>query len=202
MRRVIVVVTAVIAVLASATASYVIMRNARGGDPAPQAAAQPGAATPSLSPAPAPAGTTPSGLPLNPDTSKPGWYEPYLAEERRPAYDQVINGITVGPTAYPSTGGPCTPGSAEPVPISETVGTSVQIAPKYLPPFTVASVSTAVRCHGVVAGVTADYSIPSDPAVRRFGGYFMITRQLVDPLATWRQSRGQFCPWAWVHPRQ
>jgi hypothetical protein len=147
--------------------------------PAPTA---PGAASPSPSVAPV---TTPSApLPLQPDTSQPGWYRPYLEAERgKPRFDQVVNGITVGPTAF-ARGVPTCPQGLEDAPVTRAAGTPLQVEPAYLPEGAREDGdAAAVVCQGVVAAAQRLYSVAADPARGSRGGRFSIVRWRGEPRA-------------------
>ncbi len=97
------------------------------------------------------------------DTSKPGWTLPYLeADKALPRFDQVINGIAVGPTARHTSGTWCTPGQAQWVDASEAEGTPLAL-PKQLPAGGVATGARAVRCGDTIVHSEVTIEFPASP---------------------------------------
>ena len=126
-----------------AVAAYLMGRQAGQGEgaqaapdllPTPtEAPAQPTSNDPAESPGATP---TPDDIPEI-DTTEPGWDQPYREEWRaKPRYDQVINGIEVGPNVT-RTGLACGPGSEQEFRLGQAEdaeGTLLEISPTYLPP--------------------------------------------------------------------
>ena len=118
---------------------------------------------------------------------------PYLeADRRKPAYDQTVNGITVGPSAEHRFSVTCQPGTAQQVPIEQVdqaAAAPVMIAAKYLPAGAVRFEAVATVCQTpsnqqAVVAVDAGFSIPSDPKIGRRGGVVTVSRWLGAPSAT------------------
>lgn len=94
----------------------------------------------------------------------------------------MINGIAVGPTAFPR-GGPCVGADAQQAPIARAVGTEVAIAPSFLPAGTTETMSLTTVCQGVVALAERTYFVEPDPDTGRLGGGFTIVRWRGQPFA-------------------
>ncbi|MGQ9573530.1 MAG: hypothetical protein ACUVV3_10200 [Dehalococcoidia bacterium] len=102
---------------------------------------------------------------------EPFWYAPYFDEDfNKPRFNQVINGILVGPTAREPSSGLCMEIGVEPhyVPPERAVGTVLDFNPSYLPegvqlsrPWTPAQV---VDCGGTIVSVSKEYYIPNKPS--------------------------------------
>lgn len=125
------------------------------------------------------------------DTSRPGWGMPYIEADRAlPRYDQVINGIKVGPTAYPDLGEWCAHGQATSVDPGEAAGTPLAL-PERLPVSGVPAHARAVRCGGTIVSSEVTLEIPPSPNARaemaagkswfevEHGGQVVILKQLV-----------------------
>lgn len=97
------------------------------------------------------------------DTSKPGWGLSYLeADKALPRFDQVVNGIAVGPTAKHQSGTWCTPGQAQWVDASEAEGTPLTL-PKQFPAGGVATGARAVRCGDTIVHSEVTVELPASP---------------------------------------
>lgn len=128
------------------------------------------------------------------DTSRPDWKDAFREEEaQKPRYDQVINGIEVGPTVelrqrppQCQAGDTIAPEDAEAIP-------ELEITPAYLPEFAVHDSSEADGCLAYPLVLFEHYSIPADPAAAeristgemswfevRHGGIFHIIRRRMD----------------------
>ncbi|MCL6644673.1 MAG: hypothetical protein K6U88_06800 [Dehalococcoidia bacterium] len=148
------------------------------------------------SPGVAPSGSAdvtplPTPQPADPiDTSRPGWGLPYIEADRAlPRYDQVINGIKVGPTAYPDLGEWCAHGQATSVDQGEAAGTPLAL-PERLPVSGVPAHARAVRC-GTIVSSEVTIEILREPNARpemaagkswfevEHGGQIVILKQLV-----------------------
>ena len=125
------------------------------------------------------------------DTSRPGWGMPYIEADRAlPRYDQVINGIRVGPTAYPDLGAWCAPGQAQWVDPGEAAGTPLAL-PGRFPVNGVPAHARAVRCGGTIVSSEVTIEILPAPNARaemaagkswfevEHGGQVVILKQLV-----------------------
>ena len=138
----------------------------------------------------------PAALPEVPDTSKLNWHIPYmLAEDAKPRFDQVINGIAIGPTVK---GEGCPGGvKSDEIGVQATVGTAVEISPAYLPAGAVPSgIEHYYACSGTPVNAQVYYYIaPDEDQMQRVsrgeltffqaqhGGWFAIARlQTPTPL--------------------
>lgn len=170
--------TIVGAALAIAVVGYAVARESRGSSALPgRARAAPVAAA---SPTPAI-----GQLPVNPDTTKAWWHVPYLqADQAKERRDQVVNGITVGPTAAQRSP-QCAVDSVESATLDDAAGTPLAIAPKYVPVWTERGPSHAATCQIAGARVIAssDQLFMVDPNTARGsrGGRFSIVRFRGDP---------------------
>ena len=161
-----VVVAAVLAV------SFVIGRSASGppasaSDPGPPARTAVGGGAPPESPIPLESRTPAAGE--TPDTSKLNWFVPFMnAEAAKPRFDQVINGIPVGPNVGASGigAGRCTPGSARDVAGAKAEGTDVFVRPTWLPARAELVKTAAIECDGGTFDYTVDYAIRAAPDFR------------------------------------
>lgn len=173
-----------------AAGAFGVAREMKGGDAAHMAAAQPASPPQGPSTSPTPSARSLEELPTNPDTSQPNWYVPYLeAARKKPALNQTINGILVGPSAEHVPGFICKPGTPHEVPLQEAAGTPVMIAPQYLPAGTTQSAGWATACETVsgekmIVSADVDYSVPSDQRAGRRGGVVTISRWFGEPSAT------------------
>lgn len=96
------------------------------------------------------------------DTSKPGWGLPYLeADKALPRYDQVVNGIAVGPSAKHESGW-CVAGQARWVDASEAEGTPLAL-PKQFPAGGAATGARAVRCGDTIVHSEVTVEFPASP---------------------------------------
>lgn len=97
------------------------------------------------------------------DTSKPGWGLSYLeADKVLPRFDQVVNGIAVGPTAMHKSGTWCTPGQAQWVDASEAMGTPLAF-PEQFPAGGVPTDARAVRCGDTIVHSEVTVEFPASP---------------------------------------
>ena len=98
----------------------------------------------------------------NPDqtpvTSVPFWYVPYQnAEDKLPRYEQVLNGIRIGPNVRHT--GLCSE-PAQYATREQITGSTVEIKPEYLPPGTEVGTSSFMACAGHPAGTFIAYRVP------------------------------------------
>jgi hypothetical protein len=98
------------------------------------------------------------------DTSRPGWALEFLeADEQLDRYNQVINGIPVGPTARHTSAAFCSPGEAAWIDIE----TAQSLDPEFvfdaptLPQGGVLTSHKAVACSGTVVYVEATIEFPA-----------------------------------------
>jgi hypothetical protein len=132
----------------------------------------------------------PTALPAVPDTSKLNWAIPYmLAEDAKPRFNQVINGIAIGPTVK----GEGCPGGvlSDEIPGEATIGSAVEISPAYLPDGAVPTgIAHYYACTGTPVNAQVDYYVAPDDAEMqrvsrgemtffdaRHGGWFYIRRE-------------------------
>jgi hypothetical protein len=143
------------AVLVAAT-TFFISRQAGGGPAA-------GAQRPPAGDAPlaGPNDTPEPGAVV--DTTKPAWNVPYENAERlKPRFDQVINGIAVGPTVDDPGVRDCSPGEAVSVTDFATAqGSPLRIVPSYLPNSVIEGRHEASSCRGKVVNHVVEYEIPA-----------------------------------------
>ncbi|MCX7618460.1 hypothetical protein [Tepidiforma sp.] len=96
------------------------------------------------------------------DTSKPGWGLPYLdADKALPRYDQVVNGIAVGPSAKHESRW-CAPGQAQWVDAREADGTPLAL-PGSFPAGGVPGEARAVRCGDTIVHTEVTIAFPASP---------------------------------------
>lgn len=159
-----VVVAAVLAV------SFVIGRSASGpaasaSDPGPPARTAVGGGAPPESPIPLESRTPAAGE--TPDTSKLNWFVPFMnAEAAKPRFDQVINGIPVGPNVAVPSSPECVRGSARQADGSKAAGTAAFVEPSWLPARAELVGTSAIECGGVIVDYTVDYAIRAAPDFR------------------------------------
>lgn len=183
-------------VLALGVVGFAIGRQAGGDDGLPPAAAAgtPAAPAAAATPAPgtataipqAPAGVDPyTGLPLDPDTSKPLWYVRYQDADRElPRFDGVLAGVRIGPDADKGV-------DQLPRCTKTRWGTLKDIAstpldlPLSLPVqgFKGAHLGWVIVCEddGRPLEVTVDYAFDPDPAGVFRGGGLTVTRSRLEP---------------------
>ncbi len=193
MRRLLYPATAVGLLIAVAVGTFIMVRELRGEDTNRVAAAQPAPLGQSQPASPTPSSVASANLPTNPDTTKPGWHMPYLEASRgKPAFDQTVNGITVGPSAEHRFSVTCEPGTAHQVPIDQVdqaAAGPLMITAKYQPAGTVRFEAVATVCQTAgnqkaVVAMDVGFTIPSDPKTGRRGGIVMVSRWLGAPSAT------------------
>ncbi len=113
------------------------------------------------------------------DTSKPGWWEPYLnADQAKPRVEQTVNGIKLGPNVVLGGHNRCTPGEARYADITRVEGTPVNFEPRYLPVDSHAQQNETVECRGVILSHFVDYAQAPEPdaveKLRRGDSYFKV----------------------------
>lgn len=142
--------------IAIAVGSYLAAQQ-WASDPAANAEPRPGPQSDAdVTPLPTPAADDPI------DTSRDGWALPYLAADRALArFDQVLNGISVGPSSRHTSSGVCAPGDATWVNPDEAAGTSLEIRPSALPASAATGESKAVRCGSQIVHTEATYEVPT-----------------------------------------
>ena len=97
---------------------------------------------------------------LQPDTSVPLWYFPYLKEDAsKPRFDQMVNGIPIGPTVSVASSGRCEVGGG-PVTRSVADASKIAVSPKYVPVAAALERQTAGGCDGEAVTVEERYVIP------------------------------------------
>lgn len=104
------------------------------------------------------------------DTSRPGWALSYLeADKLLPRYDQVINGITVGPTAPGAESGLCRPGEARWVLLEEAQQLDPALArvPTRLPAGAILDRVMGIACGEHLIEIDFTFAIPSAPDAAR-----------------------------------
>lgn len=125
----------------------------------------PAIASPGAPPS-APEEVTPLPTPSNTetiDTSKPGWGLAYLeADKALPRFDQVVNGIAVGPSAMHKPGTWCTPGQARWVDAEDANGTALAL-PRDLPAGGTLTNGRAVKCGETVVHSEATIEFVASP---------------------------------------
>jgi hypothetical protein len=100
------------------------------------------------------------------DTSRPGWALAYLeADKLLPRYDQVINGIIVGPTAPGGESGLCQPGEARWVRLEEAQRLDPAMArvPTRLPAGAILDRVMGIACGEHLISMEFTIVIPSAP---------------------------------------
>ncbi|MEJ5220522.1 MAG: hypothetical protein WHT63_00785 [Tepidiforma sp.] len=151
------IVLAVALASAVGAVSFALGRTYFGqGDPAVASPGEPPSAPGMVTPLPAPGPTETI------DTSKPGWGLPYLdADKALPRYDQVINGIAVGPGAIHESRW-CVPGQAQWVDAREADGTPLAL-PRSFPAGGVPGEARAVRCGDTIVHTEVTIEFPASP---------------------------------------
>lgn len=97
------------------------------------------------------------------DTSNPGWMEPLQeAEARKPRYDQVINGIAIGPSVQRPQPPVCTSGDLLSPDQASRIPELV-LQPTYLPAFSELDSEEADGCQQQPVAYFTHYFIPADP---------------------------------------
>lgn len=98
-----------------------------------------------------------------PDTSKPGWAIPYENAERdKPRYDQVINGIAVGPTVAIPDVPDCEQGeSIALADLAVAQRSDLRIVPDFLPHGAIESRRAAISCRDIVTVQSVTYEVPA-----------------------------------------
>lgn len=101
-----------------------------------------------------------------PNTANPLWYVPYWnAETQKPRYDQVINGILIGPTVPTFDSGKCVPGQAVWASEQAIASSSLAINPAYLPAGAILDRKIGTACGGQLVSAEKDYVIPAAPGI-------------------------------------
>jgi hypothetical protein len=121
----------------------------------------------------------------------PFWYAPYFEEDsKKPRFNQVVNGILVGPSVPEPSSGLCIEIGVGPEYVSpeRAVGTLLDVSPAYLPEGVKLSPSpmavTVVECGGAIVLVMKEYDVPNKPSAGDpnfpawAGGNFHISRFL------------------------
>lgn len=117
------------------------------------------------------ADVTPRPTPANPDdidTTRPGWALDYRAADAElPRYDQVINGIPVGPDAKLTPATFCPQGASRWVTVDEAAAADPAFVTPLdaVPDGAVIERYRAVECAGVIGHVEASIVIPADADV-------------------------------------
>lgn len=124
----------------------------------------------------------PPPLPENPADASTDLYFIYeWVEDRKPHYDQVLNGVLVGPTVIPSW---CPPGiKGTHLPLEALDGTVLEFTPGYLPEDASESTSdsSAWGCGEDLLKVERHFGQPGNAV--RHGGFIGIHRTLTDKPA-------------------
>lgn len=119
---------------------------------------------------PGPDETPVPGTPIT--TSGPWWHIPYEnAYRMKPRYEQVINGIKVGPDTAIDTPDLCKAGEASYIDASRAGSSDVSFKPRYLIAGATLSQHTAIECRGRILVNEAEYGFPpADDAIERIAG--------------------------------
>lgn len=131
-----------------------------------------------------------------PDTSRPFWFVPYEnAERQKPRYDQVINGIAIGPSVPEPAQQAClreeTPDAAD------VAASRVAFRPRWLPDGSLLDHERTAACGGVAVLFQQRFYVPPDESADAdirsgrktyfevgHGGGFTIRRELLsEPYA-------------------
>jgi hypothetical protein len=208
-KRVLAIAGTLAGVLALGVVGFAIGRQAGGDDGSPPAAAAgtPAAPAAAATPAPgtatatpqAPAGVDPyTGLPLDPDTSKPHWFVPYMdAELKFPYFEGVVAGITISyqwalDAGRDEKADPCAP-YRHAYDLEAARGSKVEIRRPTARPFLEADTVSVIICNdGTPVAAEASFEYPSDPARKIYGGNFVVTRYVTErPVISpfWRAHR-------------
>lgn len=99
---------------------------------------------------------------MAPDYSKPYWYVPYQNLENKAArYDQVINGIPIGPTVKQPEQQECLRAAREPGAAARQATISgLSLRPGYLPPGAVVEESLTTSCGAETVSLFQSYFVP------------------------------------------
>jgi len=118
-----------------------------------------------------PVASTQSATPIpgaRPDTSFPLWGVPFLeADHARARFDQVINGIAVGPTVSVASSGRCTNQTARSVPLAGLDAGPLTLPTLPVPASAVIDSESAIACDGQVVLVERSYALRPAPDAER-----------------------------------
>ncbi len=99
---------------------------------------------------------------VEPDTTQPFWYTRYLNEDAaKPRFDQVVNGIRVGPTVAYDGAPPCAPGAATLVGAAEANGTPLETP--FQPGRGTLQRDDTIACNGALVAHELEYYTAPDP---------------------------------------